>query len=278
VRGGHTLVVADPDSQLVAAGQDQSFVDSLQLENGLVLPAAGCPLAPLAAIGSVQPQGGVLLQPGFGETGCFGYDGYYYLVVHPTGAGTVIEMGGPQIWTNANLTRANNSFLAAALLAPRPGGSVTLIGASRVGSGNSGLLGLISPRLKETFWVLVVAFVLVILWRGRRLGRPVAEVMPVELPGSELIAATGNLMHEGGHRARAALILRGDLRRRAGRRLGIPRQADPATVAAMAARRTGVSEAVMLGALTGPAPQSDAELVHLAETIDGINEELSGAR
>ena len=49
------------------------------------------------------------------------------------------------------------------------------------------------------------------LWRARRLGRPVAEVQPVEIAGSELVVAVGNLLQKSGRPETAAERLRSDL-------------------------------------------------------------------
>ena len=58
---------------------------------------------------------------------------------------------------------------------------------------------------------LLIAFVVFALWRGRRLGRPVAEVQPVEIAGSELVVAVGNLLQKAGRPEIAAERLRSDL-------------------------------------------------------------------
>ena len=62
-----------------------------------------------------------------------------------------------------------------------------------------------------------MAALLLALWRARRLGRPVAEPVPVELAGSELTAAVGDLMARGHRREAAAAGLRDGVRRALGR-------------------------------------------------------------
>jgi hypothetical protein len=277
VNAGHTLVVTDPASTLAGVPSDASGLDNLEFAGGAIDLTASCALG-LSPAATLRPGGGALLQPGPNQVGCFPAGAGDFLVARTLGAGSVIALGGADPWTNANLAQADNSVLAAVLLAPHPGAGVTLIGSSRVGGGSSGLLSLISPRVKELFWQLVIAFVLVILWKGRRLGRPVPEAQPVELPGSEIVVAAGHLSQEAGHRGRAAGVLRDDLRRRITDRLGIPRQTDDETVAAITTSRTGVSQQAVTDALTGPPPADDGQLVELAQALDAITQEVMHAR
>jgi hypothetical protein len=269
VSAGHTLVVADPSSALAGVEADSSSVDQFLFsdEQAPLRPYCALPVGPVTEI---QPGGGTLLAPSPGQVGCFRAGGGDFLVARPQGAGTVVVLGAPDLWTNANLSQADNSVLAAGLLAPGPGTTVTVVGSSRVGGGQTGLLGLISPKLKEWFWQLVIAFGLVAAWRARRLGRPVQEVLPVVLPGSELVVATGRLYQEAGHAPRAAQILRADLARTLTATAGLGRDARPEEVAAAVAGRTGLDEDVLLDALAGPPPAGDTELVVLAQQIEAI--------
>src|SRR6266581_6954843 len=71
----------------------------------------------------------------------------------------------------------------------------------------------VAPRVRLAMWQLVVAFAVLVLWRARRLGRPVAEAQPVQIPGSELVVAVGNLLQRARGRGQAAGLLTDDLRR-----------------------------------------------------------------
>ena len=87
------------------------------------------------------------------------------------------------------------------------------------------------PGVRLALWQLVVAFVLLALWRARRLGRPVAEPQPVQLPGAELVVAVGNLLQRAKGRGQAAGLLTDDLRRSLAERLGLPPSAPADQVA-----------------------------------------------
>src|SRR6266536_542952 len=133
------------------------------------------------------------------------------------------------------------------------------------------------PTGSGTVVRLVVAFLLLALWRSRRLGRPVTEPTAVRIPGSELVVAVGNLLRRARHRGQAAALLAGDLRRTLTERLGLPAGTPPEQVAGTVAVRTGIDRERVLAALQPPTPQDDAELVALAQAIDTIRTEVSSA-
>jgi hypothetical protein len=119
-----------------------------------------------------------------------------------------------------------------------------------------------------------VAFALLALWRARRLGRPVAEPQPVQLPGAELVMAVGNLLQRAKGRGQAAGLLTDDLRRSLAERLGLPPSAPPDQVADAVAARTGVPRQRVLRTLTHPTPRDEAELVALSQAVDTIRREV----
>jgi hypothetical protein len=135
-----------------------------------------------------------------------------------------------------------------------------------------------APRVKEGLIELVVALVLLALWRARRLGRPVIETPAVELAGSELVVAVGNLLHQGGRLADAGSTLRATLRRAIVEQLGVPPTATAEAMATVVAARTGLDRDLILATAAGPPPTSEAELVTLAGHADTIRQEMAHAR
>ncbi len=275
VDAGGALVVTDPLSPLAGVSDDGSTQNA-------VTPTSprgpGCDLEAVRDVRSLDTSGARLLRAGPGQLGCFRAGQGDFVVARAEGAGTIVVLASAAPWTNADLADADDSVLAAGLLAPEPTTIVTVVGASPVGGGQTGLIGLISPRLVEAFWGLIGAFVLLVAWRARRLGRPVADAVPVELPGSGLVAATGNLLQEGAHRGEAATLLRADMRRLLAERLGAAPDLPPGAAAAVASARTGVPADRILAALEGPTPPSDAALLGLARMIEQTRQELSSAR
>ena len=154
---------------------------------------------------------------------------------------------------------------------------MTVLQPPRVGEGKKSLGDLISPRLKAAFVELLIAFLVLCLWRARRLGRPVLEPQPVELAGSELVVAVGNMLQQARRRGQAADLLRDDLRRTLAERLSLGPDAPPEVVAEVAAARTGVDRQEILRALRQTEPPSDAELVVLAQTTEAVHQEVTHA-
>jgi hypothetical protein len=96
-------------------------------------------------------------------------------------------------------------------------------------------------------WALVVG-VLLALWRGRRLGAPVVEPLPVIVRSAEIVEGHGRLYERAQARERVASILR--------------------SAAARRLRARGEVEAVQW--LEGPPPDSDATLLALALHLDRV--------
>ncbi len=208
VRAGGTLVAADPSlsTDFAAPARAPGAGGILTVTRPLT---AECSSPEVAGVRVIDPAGGLALRPPTGATGCFPVGGGGdFLVVVPVGQGTLVLVGGPDAWTNAHLGQLDNSVLAANLLAPGGTGvTVSWIIGPRAGSGHLSLWELLPTRVKEGLAQLLIAVGLLCVWRGRRLGRPVLETQPVELAGSELVAAVGTLLHQGHRLDDAAGIL-----------------------------------------------------------------------
>jgi hypothetical protein len=274
--GGHTLVVADPRSDLAGAPTARAPGPGGPITVTGPL-ARGCAEPAVAGVGQVDPAGSRLLRIPGGAEGCFTEGDAAYLVVRRVGGGTVVALGGPAPWLNANLGKVDNAVLAADLLAPLPGTRVAWLNGTVAGGGRRSLRELVPVRVKEGLIQLVVAFVLLALWRGRRLGRPVTERQPVALPGSELVVAVGNLLHQGHRIDQASSIVRADLARGLADRVGAGPGARPDILADATAARTGLDRNLILGTLAGPPPTDEAGLVALARSADAIRQEVAHA-
>jgi hypothetical protein len=121
---------------------------------------------------------------------------------------------------------------------------------------------------------LVAAFGIYVWWRARRLGRPVTERVPVEIAGSELVVAVGDLLRRKGNPTRAARSLRAEARRALGTRLGVPPTASIEALSVVVAARSGREVEQVYAALAdAPVADSDA-LVRLARTLDALRQEV----
>jgi hypothetical protein len=274
VRQGGTLVVADPRSPVTRVEMVRTTGVGL-LHTEL---QRRCGLQALRDVRRVSAPGGVAFQVPSGAQGCFPRGEGSWLVAQPVGAGAVVRLGGASALVNQEIGSADNAVLAASLLAPSEGASVVVLQPPPPGGGSRGLGDLVAPRVRLALWQLGVAFALLALWRGRRLGRPVTEPRPVSIPGSELVVAVGNLLQRARHRQQAATLLAEDLRRTLAGRLGLPASAPPERVADTVAARTGLERERVLAALRPGAPRGETELVSLAQSVDAIRTEVTNAR
>jgi hypothetical protein len=279
---GGTLVVADPSSgvtEVEPVGSTRIGLLDAEIERR-------CAVAALGDVGRVSAPGGVVFKapegPGSPGTGaaraCFPRNDGAWLLVQPLGAGTVVRLGGASVLVNQELGKADNAVLLASLLVPAEGTAVQVLQPPLPGGGTAGLGDLIAPRVRLALWQLVVAFVLLALWRARRLGRPVAEPQPVQLPGAELVVAVGNLLQRAKGRGQAAGLLTDDLRRTLAERLGLPPSAPADQVADAVAARTGIPRERALRALTQATPRDEAELVALSQAVDTVRREVTRVR
>lgn len=229
------------------------------------------------------------------------------------GSGAIVGVGSQEIFTNRWLANADNSVLATSLLAPEPGTRVAVVesagGLPRDGTGQSGpgiggdrnddppsrpgqdtpepepedqtLLDLLPTGLRWALLQLVLAAVVLALWKARRFGQPVPEPSPVPIAGAGLVEAVGELMRRAGSPERATEILQEDLRSELATRLGLTREAAVELIADRTATGSGnpeLGERVRKVLTAGPA-DSGAELVELARKIEEVREEvLHGVR
>ncbi len=265
VRAGGTLVVTDVSSPLspVVPVRDAEIVF---LDPEL---RRDCEVAALRQVQRVDAPGAILQRVPEGATGCFrGGSDDAWLVVVAAGRGTVVAVGGAGFLTNRALDDADNGLLAVTLLAPSRSDRVVVLRPPAPGSGPDGLLDLVDRRVELAVVQLAVAFGVLVLWRSRRLGRPVLEPQPVALAGSELVVAVGELMQRAKGREQAASVLRDDLRRWLAERLGVP-PATPADVVAeaTAAGTPGVTVEEVMAVLAGGRPANEDDLVALAHAV-----------
>jgi hypothetical protein len=277
VQAGHELVVADPSSELADVRAPNRVAGGLRLAGGVQVPLGSCPLPTISDATRIQPEGGTLIAGRPGRLDCYSVDGGAFLQARRVGQGVILALGAPDLWTNANLGRADNALLAADLLSTSGTSEVTILGASRIGAGDTGLFSLISPHVWELITGLSVAFAVLFGWRARRLGRPVTEAGPVVIPASELVVARANLLQEGRHRSRATAAMRQSFAARAARLLGLPRGVGPSAIAEAAASRAGVNQSSILDLLSGPDPRTDEELLRLSQDLHDTMGEISHA-
>jgi hypothetical protein len=273
VDAGGTLVVADRDSPL------NPFRTARPTILGLVQRdlSRHCDVPALAQVDHVVVPQAALLKVRPPAVGCFTSGGDAWLVTQPQGRGNLVVVGGADAFTNESLGDGDNGLLGVTLLAPTRTARVQVVPLPAPGEGHKTLTDLVSDNVKLALVQLGIAFLLYALWRARRLGRPVLEPRPVEIPGSELTAAVGRLLQRAHARGRAADLVRDGTRRVLAQRLGLAPDASVDAVADAAAARTGRQADELRAVLAGPEPADERALVAVTQETEILNREVSGA-
>jgi hypothetical protein len=262
VAAGRTLVLLQPD-------QDQ--LDALT--PGVQARGASAQRAG-SADGGGEVFGAEQGDPRAASTvGCYPVDGDpSYLVVF--GQGRTVLVGQPRVFTNADLADDGNAALAVGTL----GGSgrvLWLVPDGLGGSDQPSSLSSVLPRWVG--WValqLLLVVLVVMVWRGRRLGRLVTEPLPVVVRAVETTEGRARMYRRTRAQARAAWTLRDATITRLRHQSGLPRSATPADVVSVVAERVGIPRDDLTAMLLGPPPSDDAGLVRLAQILDQLDREV----
>jgi hypothetical protein len=203
-------------------------------------------------------------------------EGYTYLRVPSPGGGSVTLLGSGDALTNGALADEGNASLAVGALGSEPVlvWWTPALTSTPAGAGEASLTDLLPRQVGWIVAQLVVVLLLLMLWRGRRLGRLVTEPLPVVVPSVETTLGRAALYRRARARGRAAQVLRAAAGRRIAVACGLPRTAPPPVVAELAATRTGRTVADVNALLAGPAPADDLELVSLARALDSMESAL----
>lgn len=192
------------------------------------------------------------------------------------GPRTVTVVGTGDFMTNSGLLKEGNAALAMNLAGAAPRViwyAPQHFEASSAGEGT--LSDLIPPQIRWIVLQLCLVVALLAMAQARRLGPLVTEALPVVVRASETVEGRGRLYRSRRARDRAADALRTAAIGRLLPRLGLNAAAPPEAVAAAVAARCGTAANAAGYLLFGPAPASDAELVHLAHQLDDIERQVA---
>ena len=279
---------------------------ALEPDEDAILDQGLCTIEQLQSVQQVRPRSYQRIAADGDDTQCFGGVSGSLVVSRSIGEGQLIRIGSPGAFTNRALDDAENGAFAARLFelenAPTvgflsrapvffefdPEGEVLLDGdgapveststfgadqpldqdGNPIGSGDSGLLDLIPRSVIATVIALALSLLLYALARGRRLGSPIAEPLPIELPSSSYVEAVGrSYARVQDAPARSAGILRADMRVEIARRVGLPADTPTAELVKALAGNDGLIELI-----EGGGEIDDDRLVATAqELIDARN-------
>lgn len=271
VEAGGRLVLADPSSPVAAQLDVEPRAAFPAAVGGADRVAPGCAVPEVAGVRRIATRSPWLL-PDVAErptVGCFPGSAGAHLRVVPHGDGRVLVLADRSPLTNELLDEADNALFALRLLDADAGPVV--FGLPRpVDAPGSSLPQLLPAGATATGLGLVLALLVFMAARGRRLGLSPEETTPSPLPADALVRATAALYRNAGDRAHTTTLLRHGMIRRVRRRLGLPAHAEPAAVAQQL-RAVGMTDAEQL--LGGDPPSDDEQLIRLAaEAERGVRE------
>lgn len=135
-----------------------------------------------------------------------------------------------------------------------------------IGQGEEGLFGLLPTSVLAMLAGLAASALLYALAKGRRLGSPIIEPVPINLPSSSYVDAVGRLYRRTEDaESRSAAILRHDLRTDLARRVGMSSDSSAEDLAT--ALVSSDERGAVIAMLDGPAPKNDDEFVALATQL-----------
>ena len=295
---GATLLVAIPD---LLRGEQVDRLRSLPGDLVLVTPGGpqdwaeaigqsgtaevrertpGCALREAVRAGRAD-TGGLLYTateaPGTTAVLCYTDGGRASVLVLDEGDRRIVVLGSADILTNDRFDATGNAALALNLLG-RADSLVWYLPVPEAGADGPSLGSLVPDGVRFALIQVALGVILLALWRARRLGRVVAEPLPVEIRASEAVEGRGRLLRRARATDRAALALRTATLARLRGPLGLPRStdsaADRAAVVAAVAARTGRPQAEVAALLYGGAPADDPALVRLADELDRLDREV----
>jgi hypothetical protein len=218
------------------------------------------------------------------DAACFTHDGAsVYLSLARRGATPpLVLLGSTSMPANDQITDDSNAAVLLRVLGHS--GRVVWYVPSRedVPAGDNAGLGSLLPRwLGPVLALGGVAFLGVVLWRGRRFGRLVPEPLPVVVRAVETTESRGRLYRRARDASRAGATLQEATRARLADYLGLPRPnpsissrgADQALVSAVSAA-TGRHVGEVGALLLGPPPTRDDHLLGLAAELAALEKEV----
>jgi hypothetical protein len=118
---------------------------------------------------------------------------------------------------------------------------------------------------------LLVAVLLLALWRARRVGPVVAEPLPVVVRATETVEGRARLLRAARARGAAADALRAATLARLRDRLGLAADVTRPEAVEPVARRSGWASAEVDRVLYGPQPADDPALIRLSNELDQLD-------
>lgn len=254
------IVLTDPDQAELSAVAPQVTVAG-QASTRTIDPS--CPLPAATLAGNANMGGTLLATTAPGAVRCYPADGHPSLVSYDASGRRITVLGTGTPFTNAQLGNDGNAALAMNLLGAAPRliwlEPTPNLAEAAPANGQASFASLIPKPVYMVAVQLIIAVLLLALWRVRRLGPVVAERLPAVVWAAETTEGHGRLYQARRARDQAAQHLR---------------QAAAARISA----RTGRPVEEVMRTIAGPPPQDDAALVLLADRLDELESQAGGEK
>ena len=256
------------------------------------LRGAGCSDPDATAAGRVSSGGSEIDATGLdGAEVCFrGAPGVGPFAVLERDGRTITLLSDATLPMNGNLTDYGNAALVFRSLGKHPNlvwylgnpldtSTLTYAHSSGAGSGNGGdgvepSADFLPPGTGTALYALAIAVLIAAVWRGRRMGPLVTEALPVVVPSSETTRGRARLYRRARAYGRASASLRAAAAERMGRRLGVPRGGDAATLIRAVARATGREPVAVERLVYGPPPGGEHAMMDLVQELDTLERQV----
>lgn len=270
VRQGSRVVAAvPPDEDAVASPLGVGGIGLVDLEPECAL---------LDDVGNLRTSQWLGWQPDTGTDvaeRCITVDAAAWLHRLEIGDGELVSLSTMAPLANERLRDSDAALAGVRLLAPTGEERVVVLQAPP-GAPPPTLFDLVDRRWFDAAWLTLGVLLVLALARGRRLGRPVEESLPVRVPSGELARAIGDLRHRAGHHDRAAEVLRQRTLADARRRLGLPPSSPPDAVLDELRAHDVPVPAGVAAALTGPLPSDADGLVRTGRALAELRATMRG--
>lgn len=272
-----SLVLIDPSPEVLAT---------------LGLPVSAQPgpaaIEPVASTCDIEPFDGLRLaaEPGSlaytSQTGAgcvSGPEGGDVVRTLPAVAGVrpaVIVIGTDSALLNARIATADNAAIALRALGGHPRLVWVAVDKAHadVDSATTPASGPWPTWMKPAIYLLGVCVVLLMFWRGRRLGRLVTEPLPVVVPAAETTRSRGQLYRRARDTGRTAEILRIGSRRRLASYLGLSPSVAPEKLVGEASAASSrdtreIRDLLLTGQVT-----DEAQLIEVAQKLQTLERQV----
>lgn len=138
------------------------------------------------------------------------------------------------------------------------------------------LVDVLPDAFLPSVWLLLLALLATMVWRGRRLGPVVTEPLPAVIRSVETTQSRSRMYRRAEDRQRALASLQLAARRRLAARLGLSVHAEPQQVVRLLAEATGRHTDELHRLLVDPTAHDDETLVRIAREVRSLEEGMIG--